>query len=133
MDLQDMNEMIGRFVHLRDKKAEVTAKAKELVRKLEEQMADIEAEVLKNMGDGIESIRTEAGTVYKSTKRSTTVSGWDNFLPWIQQTENWHMLTRAANKTAVLEYLDEHEELPPGINLYSELTININRPTRKVT
>lgn len=127
----NIEELVSEYVALRDKKSEVTAKAKELVGKLEDKMSNLEAEILKAMGDGVESVRTKAGTAYKSTKRSTSVAGWDDFLPWVQQTDNWHMLTKAANKTAVLEFLDEHEELPPGINLYSELTININRPTRK--
>lgn len=129
----NIEELVAEYVTLRDKKSEVTAKAKELVGKLEDKMSGLEGEILKAMGDGVESVRTKAGTAYKSTKRSTSVAGWDDFLPWVQQTDNWHMLTRAANKTAVLEFLDEHEELPPGINMYSELTININRPTRKAT
>lgn len=127
----NIEDLVAEYVALRDKKLEVTAHAKDLVGRLEDKMSGLEVEILKAMGEGVESIRTKAGTAYKSTKRSTSVAGWDNFLPWVQQTDNWHMLTRAANKTAVLEYLDEHEELPPGINLYSELTININRPTRK--
>lgn len=127
----NIEELVAEYVALRDKKSEVTAHAKELVGRLEDKMSGLEAEILKAMGDGVESVRTKAGTAYKSTRRQTSVSGWDDFLPWVQQTDNWHMLMRAANKTAILEFLDEHEELPPGINLRSELTININRPTRK--
>ena len=41
------------------------------------------------------------------------------------------MLNRAANKTAVLEYLDEAEELPPGINLFSKIEVSINRPAKR--
>lgn len=126
-----IKELVEEYVALRDKKSEVAAKAKEVAARIERKLEELQRLILEEMEDGVESIRTEAGTVYKATRRSTTVAGWDNFLPWVQQTDNWHMLTKAANKTAVLEYLDEYEELPPGINLYSELTLNVNRPTRK--
>ena len=126
-----VEDHIEEFIRLRDKKAEVMAKAKDLCAKLDEKMDLLEADIIKMFGEvGVESARTKSGTAYLKTTRSTSVAQWDDFLPWVQTTDNWHMLTRAANKTAVLEFLDEHEELPPGINLYSKLELGVNRPTK---
>lgn len=128
----DLETLVEQYIELRDKKSAVQARAKELVAKLDAEMAELEVTILQAFGElGIESARTKAGTAYKAEKRLTSVAGWDDFLPWVQATDNWHMLTRAANKTAVLEYLDEHEELPPGINLYRTVEININRATKR--
>jgi hypothetical protein len=128
----NINDLVSQFVALRDKKSELMAGAKDLAARLDDRMGELTSKILKAMDEqGMESVRTEAGTAYKSTKRSVSVGGWDEFLPWLRATENWHMLNRAANKTAVLEYLEEHEELPPGINSYSELTIGVNRPTKR--
>lgn len=129
-----IEDHIEEFIRLRDKKSEIVAHAKDLCAKLDEKMDVLESDILKKFAEvGIESARTKEGTAYVKTTRLTSVGQWDDLLPWIQASGNWHMLTRAANKTAVLEYLDEHEELPPGINLVSKIELGVNRPkaTRK--
>lgn len=126
-----VEELVDEYVRLRDQKSAVAAKAKELIDKLETKMDTLEADILQKFDElGVESARTKAGTAFKKVSRSTSVAQWDDFLPWVQTTGNWHMLTRAANKTAVLEYADEHEDLPPGINLYAKIELGINRPTK---
>lgn len=127
----DLEDLVSQYVELRDKKSQVTAKAKELVGKLDAKLDSLEGEILQQLNaNGLESARTKAGTAYKKTSRFTNVAQWNDFFPWVQETGNWHMLTKAANKTAVLEYLDESEELPPGINLVSKIEVSINRPSR---
>lgn len=127
----DLEDLVSQYVDLRDKKSQVTAKAKELVGKLDAKLDSLEGEILQQLNaNGLESARTKAGTAYKKTSRFTNVAQWNDFFPWVQETGNWHMLTKAANKTAVLEYLDESEELPPGINLVSKIEVSINRPSR---
>lgn len=127
----DLEDLVSQYVELRDKKSQVTAKAKELVGKLDAKLDSLEGEILQQLNaNGLESARTKAGTAYKKISRFTNVAQWNDFFPWVQETGNWHMLTKAANKTAVLEYLDESEELPPGINLVSKIEVYINRPSR---
>jgi hypothetical protein len=129
-----IEDLIDEYIRLRDKKSEIEAEAKRIKEKLDQKMDALENDILKKFKEvGVESARTNAGTAFIKTTRSTSVAEWDSFLPWVQATDNWHMLTRAANKTAVLEFLDESEELPPGINLYSKIELGINRPkpTRK--
>lgn len=128
----DLENLVAQYVELRDQKTKVTARAKELVGKLDDKMDKLEVDILQALNEtGVESARTKAGTAYKKTTRSTNIADWDSFLPWVQGTGNWHMLTRAANKTAVLEYLDDQEELPPGINLFSKIEVSINRPAKR--
>jgi len=132
MDAETLDLLVAQYVELRDKKSKITAKAKELVGTLDDKMSKLETDILQKLNAiGVESVRTKAGTAYKKTTRSTTVGSWDDFLPWVKATDSWHMLNRAANKTAVLEYLDEAEELPPGINLFSKIEVSINRPAKR--
>lgn len=128
----DLEQLVADYVSLRDKKGEVQAKASDLVAKLDQRLDALELDILSALNDaGVESARTRSGTAYKKVERKTSVSGWNDFLPWIQATGNWHFLNHAANKTAVLEYLDEHEDLPPGITLRSRVGVSINRPKPK--
>lgn len=126
-----IEEMIEEFVRLRDRKSAIDAEAKRLKEKLDERMDALEASILGEFQRvGVESARTKAGTAFVKTTRTTSVAEWDAFLPWVQETGSWHMLTRAANKTAVIEYLEESQEPPPGINVYSKIELGINRPTK---
>lgn len=132
MDAKTLDRLIAQYVELRDTKTKLTAEAKEQVGALDDKMGKLEVDILQQLNAmGVESVRTKEGTAYKKTTRSTTVGSWDDFLPWVKETDSWHMLNRAANKTAVLEYLDEQEELPPGINLFSKIEVSINRPTKR--
>lgn len=129
---EKIEDMVEQYIRLRDQKSAITAHAKRLCDRIDGELEALQDTILQRFEEtGIESARTAAGTAYKKVTRSTSVAGWDDFLPWVQRTNNWHMLTRAANKTAVLEYLDEKEELPPGINLFAKLELSVNRPTKR--
>ena len=125
----DIEDLVSEYVTIRDKKAEVAAKAKELTARLDDKLAKIEMELMQRFDEmGVESVRTNAGTAYKSTKNQTSVGNWNDFLEFMQKTDNWHMAMKGCNKTAVMEYADSNDELPPGINLFSEVQILVNRP-----
>lgn len=127
-----VEELVDRFIELRDKKSEVAAEAKRVTEMIQTRMDELQADIIRKFDEiGVESARTKYGTAFKKVSRSTTVAQWDDFLPWVQTTGNWHMLTRAANKTAVLEYADDHEDLPPGINLYSKIELGVTRSSTK--
>jgi hypothetical protein len=55
------------------------------------------------------------------------VADWDYVLDYIQKNELWNMLEKRVSKQAVEQYVEEHGNLPPGINWREELVVNIRR------
>lgn len=123
-----MEELVEKYILLRDKKAELSATFKAKVAKLDEVLAKIEGALLVQFKEhGMESVRTKAGTAYKSTRTSATVADWDSVLDYIQQNELWNMLDKRVNKTAVEQFKEENGDLPPGVNWREEVVVNIRR------
>lgn len=123
-----VDEIVARYIALRDKKAEIKAKYDAEVEAIDAAMERVENYLLKLMTElGVESIRTSAGTPYISRRTSATVADWDSFLSWVRSNGEWAMLERRANKTVVQTWRDEHNDLPPGINWREERVVNIKR------
>lgn len=123
-----MEELIEKYIKLRDAQAQVKEAAKAKLAKIEAVMDKIEGYILEEFNaQGIESARTEAGTAYKTLRTSATVADWPATLSYIQEHNLWDMLERRVSKTAVEAFRDEHKDLPPGINWREEVLVNIRR------
>ncbi len=77
--------------------------------------------------EGAESLKTKAGTAYKSKRDSVKVQDWDTALEFIMDHHLEHMLERRLSKSAVREYLEANGQTPPGVAISTELTVNIRR------
>jgi hypothetical protein len=125
-----LDEVVGKYIKLRDMKTQIKREYDAKVGKVEAAMDKIEAMILKFFDEngGIQSIRTTHGTPYVQLRESVTVADRDSFFDFIRANERWDMLESRANKTAVLQHKEEHEgELPPGLNYRAERVINIKR------
>lgn len=123
-----IEELVEKYVALRDKKAQIKAKYDAEVAKVDDVLDRVEAALLKHFDSvGVESVSTKAGTAYKSTRNSATVGDWDSFLHFVQQQEAWNFLERRVSKTAVEEFRSANDDLPPGVNYRSEVVVNIRR------
>lgn len=123
-----MKEHVATYVQLRDLRDRISKEAKEKVAQIDDVLDKLEAEMLQTLqAMGVESMRTEAGTAFKTLKRRTPVANWDAALAFIQQNKLWHFLERRVSSAAVTEYMAEHGSAPPGIAVHEEQTINIRR------
>ena len=123
-----LDEVVKSYIALRDKKADLKADYDAKVAKIDDVMDKVEAKILSYFEEsGLESIRTDAGTAYKSTRHSATVADWDSVLAHILETENYQLLEHRVSKKAVEEYRMANDDLPPGVNWRSEVTVNIRR------
>lgn len=77
--------------------------------------------------EGTTSVSCDAGTAYTSVKTSATVADWDAIFGFIKEKELWQFLEHRVSKSAVDEYVTEHQELPPGVNMSRAITVNVRR------
>ena len=78
---------------------------------------------------GVESIKTEFGTAYKSQVMAVKMADRDAFLGFVINTNSQQFLTSAVAKEAVREYMDEHNSaLPPGLDVTYILRTNFRKP-----
>ncbi len=122
------NTVTEEYVAMRDlraanKKAYDTedARIKEQMRKREiwlmEAMSAIDAEAL----------RTEHGTAYIQTKNRFNCGDWPGYWQFIKENDRFDLLEKRPAQGPLGKMLEEGEDLPPGINTYSERTVTVRR------
>ena len=125
-----LDELVANYIKLRDKKSLLKKQYDEKVAKVDAVMDRMEAIILKTFQDsGIDSARTDAGTAYISTRTSATVASREELFQWIQEDfdERSIFLENRVSKVAVEQYKAANDDLPPGVNFRSEVTVGVRR------
>lgn len=117
------------FVKIRDAKAELTAEFKKKDAELTEQMDQLKRALLDYCKDqNVESVRTEAGLVYRTVRTRYWTSDWESMHGFIVENNLPYLLEKRLNQTAVKELLEESPEMvPPGLNTDSEYSVTVRK------
>lgn len=123
-----LSELVALYIQCRDEKASLKAEYDAKLAPIEEKMAKIEAKLLEVFeASGTDSVKTEHGTAYKSTRTTVSVADRDAFMDFVKEGDHWSMMEVRAAKTAVEQYKAANDELPPGLNWKAEVVVNIRR------
>lgn len=76
---------------------------------------------------GAEAIKTKAGTCYSTTRYTASLADPEIFMKFVLEKQNFDLLDRKANVTAVKDYVAENGALPPGVNLSAITTVGVRR------
>lgn len=125
----DLAPIVERYVALRDIKSKLKKDYEDKVAGVDAGMEKIENFLLKQLSaQGSESIKTPFGTAYVSTKTNVSINDVEGFKQFArEQGDPFAFFDNKANKTAVEAYIEEHGDVPPGINLTKFKTVNIRR------
>ena len=123
-----ISELVAKYVELRDKKAEFKNEYEAKVAKLDEVLDKIESTLLKTFETtGMDSVKTEFGTAYKSVRSSASVADRDAFMEYVKANDEWQLVEVRAAKIAVEQFKDVNNDLPPGVNWREERVVNFRR------
>jgi len=80
---------------------------------------------------GVNSVRTDNGTVVLSTKTRYQTQDWDSFKEFIKEHDALDLLEKRIAQTNMATFLEENPgTLPPGMNSFSEYQISVRKPTK---
>ena len=123
-----LSEVVEKYIEIRDRREQRKREFREADAADEALQAKIEAKLLEVCHQqGLNSLNTPAGTAYIASRTAATVADKEAFMRFIQETGEFPLLEVRASKTAVEQYKEAHETLPPGINWREELVVNIRR------
>ena len=113
------------YIKMRDKKAELGNQAV----KLENDMGTVKTAILNHMKSlGVESLRTEAGTVYRTVRSQYSTSDWESMGKFILEHGVPELLEKRIQQTNMRVFLEENPDLlPPGLNSNMEYSVTIKR------
>jgi hypothetical protein len=124
----NVEPLVEAYIRIRDEINKIQTKADGDKRDLEKQKERVECELRKILeGTGGSSISCKVGTVFVTEKTSAKVADWPTLVAFVKANEAYHLLNHAVNKTAVKEYLDTNEALPPGVDFSRHLDIQVRR------
>ena len=123
-----VDDVVRAYITIRDQIAQIKARQKAELQPYNEALEKLELQVLQMLTDaGVESMKTSAGTAYTSTRTSVTVADKSAFMDYVTSNNAFELLDIRANKTAVDGFLEENQDLPPGVNVRRELAVNFRR------
>ena len=123
-------ELIDRYVQIRAAKEQLAKKQKADNARINTVMEKIERVLMEQMEQiGSDSIKTKAGTCYRSIRTSVKVEDRDSFLDFVKSNEAWELLESRAAKSNVEQFLEQHQDIPPGLSIRRDAVVNIRRPS----
>jgi hypothetical protein len=117
------------YIKMRDRKAELETELENQVGKLENDMGTVKTAILNHMKSlGVESLRTDAGTVYRTVRTKYTTSDWESMGKFILEHGVPELLEKRIQQTNMRVFLEENPDLlPPGLNSNMEYSVTIKR------
>ena len=117
------------YIKMRDKKAELEAELENQVGKLENDMGTVKTAILNHMKSlGVESLRTDAGTVYRTVRTKYSTSDWESMGKFILEHGVPELLEKRIQQTNMRVFLEENPDLlPPVLNSNMEYSVTIKR------
>jgi len=125
---EDINKRVEQYITIRDKLKELDAAHEEKCKPLRELQEVLSGKLRTFMeANNLDNLKTEAGTCYTSTRYTASLADPDAFMKFVINNKLFDLLDRRANNTAVKEYVNEHNSLPPGCNLNQVQTVGVRR------
>lgn len=124
----DLNAVVEAYVKLRDRKKDIEKAHKVEIAKIDGLLDQTDLFLMTHLNTvQSESVRTKAGTFFKSKVTSGTVASRETYLAWLQKTGEWDLADIRAAKANIAEYKAKHNDLPPGINWREEVVVNVRK------
>jgi hypothetical protein len=124
----DFGELIAIYLETRDAKTKLERQQKEHLKQYTSVMARIEGKMMEHLQTrGLQSASSETGTAYLSHTRSAPIHDTIAFKAFIIEQRAWDMIDWKANVTAVGDFLQENDVLPPGVNYKSIVTLRVQK------
>lgn len=153
--MTDINELVNVYRNIREHKTTIVRAHKDEVGELDEQMKAVSVEIHKTLDSmGLESVKTESGTAFKTTKDFVNVQDIEEFRTFLSEAaakdicENfsslgineegmaiavqelfpWHYFTKAISKDAVKTFMKDNEgRAPDGVGYDQQIEVQIRK------
>ena len=129
----DLEKLTKVFLKIKDAREAASREFKAADKEMEDEQKAIKAALLDYCKDeSVESVKTEAGLFYRTTKTSYWTSDWESMNAFILEHELPEFYQKRLNQTAVKAFIEDNPEtVPPGLNADSEYVLTIKKPQKK--
>jgi len=117
------------YLKIKDERERLSAEYREADGKLVSKQEKIKAALLDYLKENdIKSVKTDAGTFYRTVRQKYWTSDWDSMREFILEHEVPEFLDKRLNQKNVREFLEENPDLlPKGLNVDAEYALTIRK------
>jgi hypothetical protein len=117
------------YLNLKAARDELSAEYKEADEKLVGKQNKIKSALLGYLKENdIKSVKTDAGTFYRSVKQRYWTSDWESMHQFIMEHSVPEFLEKRLHQGAIKQFLEENPDLlPKGLNVDSEYALTIRK------
>lgn len=125
----NIEQRVAQYLKLRDAIKAHDDAHKEKMKPFRETLEKLNNLLLDHLNNvGVESARTDVGTVYKTTKKSASLEDADQFRRHVIGTENWDLLDWKASQAGVEAFAKENNgNLPPGVKFSMTAVVGVRK------
>ena len=125
-----LDQMIENYVKIREAKAEAKKAFDKETERMTQAMVKLEGMFTKQLDDlGVESFRSEHGTVFKKLRSSVSIADRDEFYQWAVSNDELGAIDMKANAKAVRELLQKGTQVP-GVKYSESYQIGVRRKSK---
>jgi hypothetical protein len=128
-----LDKIVETYLAIRDERDKLSREHDAKDKELANDLAEIEQVLLNSCNEiSADSIKTEVGTIIKTTRESFVCGDWDNFKQFVKDNDAIELLQQRIHQSNFKEFLSNREEegLPPGISNMREFKITVRKPSR---
>lgn len=128
-----LDKIVETYLAIRDERDKLSREHEAKDKELANDLAEIEQVLLNSCNEiSADSIKTEVGTIIKTTRESFVCGDWDNFKQFVKDNDAIELLQQRIHQSNFKEFLSNREEegLPPGISSMREFKITVRKPIR---
>lgn len=124
----NIDDLVHQYVTLRDKLRDADDKHKEKTKNAREYLEQLNSKLLERLNDvGGQSVKTEHGTVYRTTKKTASLADGAAFREFVKEHELFDLVDWRANANAIDDYIKENNAPPPGVNFSQHFQVGVRR------
>jgi len=125
----DLNRIVAVYLKIRDKKTQLTNELNTKLAELDIKLKVVNDALLAHCKENnVESVRTEHGTFYRSTKTKYWTGDWEAMGKFIIEHNAVDLMEKRIHQGNMRLFLEENPDLlPPGLNVDSEYTVTVRR------
>lgn len=125
----DIAKRIGQYVALRDRIKEIEDKHDQELKPYKAAKEQLEGVFMTHLNTtGGDSVAVKGvGTIYRTTKKSASLADAEQFRRFVIGGEHWDIIDWKANVSAVEAFLEDHKQLPPGVNFSQRDVVGVRR------
>jgi predicted metal-dependent phosphotriesterase family hydrolase len=124
-----VDKLTKAYMRIKEKRSEIARDFKAQDEQLVEQQEKIKKALLDYCKtENVNSVKTDHGTFYRSTKTKYWTSDWESMYRFIVDNQVPELLSKSLNQTNIKQFLEENPDLlPKGLNVDSEYVVSIRK------